>query len=294
MHVVDSNAFHRTITHSIIFFVILSPLMGYLIHRIHKGQPVTRKDWTWLAFWALFTHALLDAFTTWGTALFWPSSYKVALQSIFVIDPLYTLPLLLFTTLAIIRKRNDQKRSRLNYTGLILSSVYLVSTLFVKWHVNQVFYESLIAQEIDYERMETRPAPLNTILWGATIETEEGYYIGYYSLLDATTNIDFHFYPKNHSLLDNFKDSRLTGELVEMSNGWYTLNREGDDQVLFNDLRFGTNRAWEAGGQFIFSYVIEKETYGEVEIWQRDRSFDDEPSVIMSKLFSRIKGNKNP
>ncbi|MGB1248508.1 MAG: metal-dependent hydrolase, partial [Chitinophagales bacterium] len=51
----------------------------------------------WLfSFLALFTHVLLDAFTTYGTQLLLPFSDKrISFDSINIVDPVYTIPLLL-------------------------------------------------------------------------------------------------------------------------------------------------------------------------------------------------------
>ena len=82
---------HRGFTHSIVFAVLFAPVFGWLISKIEKKSPAAWQDWAWLMFWGLFTHPILDAFTTWGTQLFWPFDLRVAFKNIFVIDPLYTL-----------------------------------------------------------------------------------------------------------------------------------------------------------------------------------------------------------
>jgi len=78
---------HRGFSHSIVFCILMSPLLGWLVNKIERRASLGWKPWTLLFFWGLFTHPLLDAFTTWGTQLFWPWDYKVAFNSIFVIDP---------------------------------------------------------------------------------------------------------------------------------------------------------------------------------------------------------------
>jgi inner membrane protein len=299
MNVVDSNAFHRTVSHSLIFFILASPILGWLISRIHSSALATRRDWTILAFLAMFTHALLDCFTTWGTQLFWPLPQKVAWQSIFVIDPFYTLPLLVFLILALVKPTHSPTRSRLNYLGLGISSAYLLLTLLVKEKVNDIVLNEVERQNIPYVRMETRPAPLNIILWGSTIETREGYYTGYYSLLDENTQIDFLFHPKNHDLLRQLPENTQIKKLKDMSEGWYVVRgewereREGEgERIIFSDLRFGTNNAWEPGGEFIFSYTLTYINGEEVSITQNERKFREEPGELMEKLFSRVMGEK--
>src|SRR5690606_35124090 len=63
-----------------------------------RGGRVAAAPRPWLAAiaLALLTHPLLDAFTVYGTQLLWPLPLSpVMWSSVFIIDPLYTLPLLL-------------------------------------------------------------------------------------------------------------------------------------------------------------------------------------------------------
>ena len=77
---------HRGLSHSIVFSVLMAPILGWLVSEIHKKAVATWKDWSWLFFWGLLTHPLLDAHTTWGTQFFWPFDLRLAYQNIFVID----------------------------------------------------------------------------------------------------------------------------------------------------------------------------------------------------------------
>src|SRR5690554_3265511 len=114
---------HRGITHSILFSVVFAPIFGYLVAKIDAYKSV--KGWSLLFFWALFTHPILDAHTTWGTQLFWPLDIRLDFKTIFVIDPLYTLPFLNFLLIAMFHKKDDPKRMFHNRTGLIVSTSYL-------------------------------------------------------------------------------------------------------------------------------------------------------------------------
>src|SRR5690606_2729107 len=122
---VTAIEWHRGITHSVFFSLLFAPVFGWLIHKLERKQPATWSDWSRLMFWGLLTHPILDAFTTWGTQLFWPFPTKLAFQSIFVIDPLYTMPFLIFLILTMFQKRDAPKRARYNRLGLIVSSSYL-------------------------------------------------------------------------------------------------------------------------------------------------------------------------
>src|SRR5690606_37733207 len=132
--------------------------------------------------------------------LFWPLDARLAFKTIFVIDPLYTVPFLIFLILTMFQNRSSKKRRIYNNLGLILSSSYLMVTLLLKWMAFTKFESALVDQNIAYKQIDTRPSPLNTILWSANVETDDAYLLGYYSFFD-TQPISFETYDKNHQLL---------------------------------------------------------------------------------------------
>ena len=46
----DRNTFHRSVSHSLLFFILAAPIMGLLIKRIHPYVGVSWKQWSLLAF----------------------------------------------------------------------------------------------------------------------------------------------------------------------------------------------------------------------------------------------------
>ena len=85
---------HRGVTHSLLVLPLLAPLMGGLGAR-WWGKKSDRLVWMHLAFWALLSHPFLDVFTTYGTQLLAPfSDRRFAADGIAIIDPIYSLPLL--------------------------------------------------------------------------------------------------------------------------------------------------------------------------------------------------------
>ena len=223
---VTANEMHRGFSHSILFCVLFAPLFGWLISKIYKNQLADWKDWTKLMFWGLFTHPILDIFTTWGTQLFWPLNYKIAFKNIFVIDPLYTIPFMICVIAAMFYKRSNPLRSKLNWFGILLSSSYLVLTLIIKGFTYKVFKKSLEDQNISYKEIETKPTPFNTILWTANVEIENAYLIGYYSLFDKNKIVKYSEFPKNHQLLGDLDKKPLIPRLKNLTENWYTIQKE--------------------------------------------------------------------
>lgn len=278
---------HRGFSHSIVFSVLAAPVFGYIISFFEKNPAMKWKDWSWLMFWGFFTHPILDSFTTWGTQFLWPLDVRLAFKSIFVIDPLYTLPFLAFLILAMRLPRGSVKRSTYNKLGILISSGYLVLGLIFKGIAYNNFVQSLKQQGIFYHRIDTRPTPFNTILWTANVETEDAFLIGYYSLLDAKM-VRFDVVPKNHDYLGTLRNDRNMQRLINISKGWFTIT-ETDGDLYFNDLRFGRLHPSDPQSPFVFSYKIipDEETIRAEEV----QKMPDEGKKIVLDLLKRIGGN---
>ncbi len=284
---VTATEWHRGFSHSIFFSILFAPIFGWLIWKLNPKSNADWKDWSRLMFWGLFTHPVLDAFTTWGTQLFWPFKTRLAFQNIFVIDPLYTLPFLIFLVLAMFQKRTSPKRRRLNRLGLIISSVYLVTTLLLKGIAFKQFSNALAAQGLAYEEMDIRPAPFSTVLWTANIAVKDAYLIGNYSFFD-TKPIQFTSYPKNRQLLGDLKKNDKVLRLIEIAEGWYTVSKE-NGKLFFNDLRFGLLSLKKDEKRFAFSYELVKTSNGLKVVETPKRPSDAEG--LLQSLWQRILGN---
>lgn len=284
---VTAIEWHRGLSHSIFFSVLFAPIFGWLIFKLERNGPATWKDWSWLMFWGLFTHPILDAFTTWGTQLFWPFDLRLAFQSIFVIDPLYTLPFLMFLIMALRQKRDSPLRRRYNTLGLIVSSAYLGLTLVLKGIAFKKITDSLDSQGIAYHEMDVRPSPFNTILWSANVDAGDAYLIGNYSFFDNNP-VQFRSYPKNHELLGVMAGNEKVLRLINITEGWFTINRK-DGQLFFNDLRFGLMSLDPEETQFAFNYkLVSKE--GELLVEETPKLKRDANKLLFA-LWGRMWGN---
>lgn len=292
MDTVSRLEIHRGFSHSLVFAILMAPMLGFLIHRLYfKKKESDWWGWTQLFFWSIVTHPLLDIFTTWGTQFFWPLDWRIAIESIFVIDPLYTLPFLICTGLVLFFKRSRPIRARINRLGLIISSLYLTLTLLIKWHINGVFRENLKDNQIEFVQFNTRPSPFNTILWTCNVELEDRFLIGYYSLLDEDRNIRYTSIPKNHELLLEYRNNEKIERLLFLTKGFYALSQAGQELEMY-DLRFGLTEGFDQGkGDFVFTYLIQ-EKEGVLQVEQKENDFEGIEEV-MEKLVLRIKGQKD-
>ncbi|MDN3722757.1 metal-dependent hydrolase [Aequorivita sp. SDUM287046] len=276
---------HRGFTHSIVFAVVFGLFFGWLLSLWDRRAKL--KEWCLFWFLCFVTHPLLDAHTTWGTQLFWPSEIRLEYKNIFVIDPLYTLPFLVFVILAMFQKRTSPKRRKYNNLGLIISTSYLALTLVLKGIAFLKFENALEAQNISYIELDTKPSPLNTILWTANVETEDAFLIGDYSFFDSKP-IQFYPHPKNHSALGSLAEENKVQRLIKITKGWYTIS-EREGEIYLNDLRFGMISVDPKADKYAFSYLIQKEG-DEIEISENPKTSGD-AKKLLSDLWERIKGN---
>ncbi|MCB0284459.1 MAG: metal-dependent hydrolase [Calditrichaeota bacterium] len=267
---------HRGFSHSFLFAITASPVLGWLVSKIHKKDQIPWYKWGWLFFWGIVTHFLLDSFTTWGTQIFYPFEYRVAARSIFVIDPLYTIPFMVFVVWLAFLK-DHRKRRILNLLGLGISSLYLLITVINKNIANHHFEAELERQNIEWTRYDSYPTPFNSILWAVNVETKDGFYIGYYSLLNNNRAINFTYFPQNKSLLADYMQDDKIQRLIKMSKNWYIARNE-EGKLIYNDLRFGTpDTDLSENSKFVFSYVIKPDAHNPqkiASIERNDFSFD--------------------
>jgi inner membrane protein len=290
MDTVDRLAIHRGFSHSIVFAILIAPLLGYLINRLYKGKQADFKGWTALFFWTIFTHPLLDIFTTWGTQLFWPLEWRIALHSIFVIDPLYTLPFLLCLIVLMFYKRKSKWRRKINLFGIYLSSLYLVWSLIAKIWVGDKVEQILRKDGIDWQSYQSRPGIFNTILWTFNIEQKDRFLITYYSFLDKDDELLIHEFPKNHHLLNPYRNHKDIEKLIFLTKGYFIIEAV-EDGLLMHDLRFGLTEGFTSEvGDFVFTYKIQEKD-GDLFIEQVQQSFRGMEDVL-KKNYQRMLGLK--
>ena len=175
----------------------------------------------------------------------------------------------------------------LNNLGLWISSSYLVLTLVIKGFAFLKFETALKNQQIPYVAIQTKPAPLNTVLWLANVETQDAFLIGDYSLFD-TKAIAFGVHPKNHHLLGKLANNDKVKRLINLTNGWYTVSQiEG--KLYFNDLRFGLLSTDVTKQNYVFSFLLEQT--GDELIVTENKKRPTDATGLLKDLWQRIKGN---
>lgn len=258
--------FHRSLSHSLVFVAVVTVVAAFGLRRLHRKTPFSTTQWLGLVGAVLVTHVGLDCLTTYGTQIFWPFSRRpVMLGTIFVIDPLYTIPLATGLLVSLRWPSTAPQRRWINAAGLIVSSAYLLLTIGNKLYVQSVFRRASTENQLSAQRLFTNPTPFNNLLWRGIVEAEDGFYVGFYSLLDNERSIDFRRVPKGHELLSNARGNRIVERFRRFSQGYFIVRKTGDGGRTIHDLRFGRNDVGlTSSGEYIFSFRLVEDPNGTI------------------------------
>ena len=164
--------YHRHFTHALIFIPVGALIVAGVLFKLWR-HPLTFRQAYLAAFLGYATHALLDSCTTYGTQLLWPfSDMRVAWNNVSVVDPLFTLPLLICVLLSL-RKRRPQIAT----VGMVWALAYLSFGVWQHERARDVAYEMALAKGHVPGRLEVKPGFANLILWKSVYEFEGRYYV---------------------------------------------------------------------------------------------------------------------
>ena len=175
-----SLEYHRQFTHSIIFIPFGGLICALFLFVVFKKISPFNFKKTWLYCTLGYgTHGLIDACTSYGTLLFWPfSDMRIAWNNISIIDPLFTLPLILLIVIATIKKKNV-------YSKIALAWAVTYLTLGVYLHNVAINVGKEIAEQRGHivTRIKAKPSFGNLILWKTIYETDGKFYVDATNLL---------------------------------------------------------------------------------------------------------------
>lgn len=244
---ISNVTLHRGNSHALLWLTLASPLVAF-IAAVAARERDRFMHW-WLAVWlALFTHPILDWFTVYGTQILRPfTDFPYAVGSMFIIDPLYTLPLLIGIGAAL-ALRNGRGR-RWNAAGLIVSTLYLGWSVFAQMHMSGIAQASLQADGRKIERLLVTPTAFNTVLWRVAAVTPDGYLEGFRSMFDRDPRMTFDVYPRGEALYDAVRDNPSVARVVWFTQGLFKMS-ERDGNVIISDLRMGQEPSYS------FNFIV--------------------------------------
>ena len=173
-----SLEYHRHFTHSLFFI----PIGGFLV-AIFVWLLFFRKQKFSLVYlyttlgWA--THGLIDALTNYGTSLYWPfSNIRVSWNTISIVDPVFTILLLLSTISYLFHKCY-----RILFAVNIFAILYIILGFVQHSRVEQITYDLARSRDHKVDRVLVAPSLANLVLWRSVYLSEGKYYVNAIRLL---------------------------------------------------------------------------------------------------------------
>ncbi|GAA0316208.1 metal-dependent hydrolase [Psychrobacter aestuarii] len=279
---ISDMTYHRSFSHSLFVLSALGIVGAWLISRYHRWRdmplPYSTRRLALAMTLVLTTHPILDSFTVYGTQLFWPLQdplqiTPISIASVFIIDPFYTLPLLIAVIVGIIKGcklavfkvgllMNCQ---RLAVWMLLLSSSYLLLGLGLKYYAQSQAKQTLAAANIHTTRIKTMPVLPTILMWRTVAEDNEHrlielrgsvldsrlpeyrYLIQYDNAQTLRANLPAQSQPYAQRL--DWFSGHWTGYRVQMLPAASTTG-DAAEQLIVDDLRM------MAGDTAFFSFVL--------------------------------------
>jgi inner membrane protein len=238
---------HRSATHS---WLVL-PFVAWALWAFFRwrGGRVAEAPvrWWWVIFTCLMAHPFLDAFTVYGTQLLWPLPVPPAMwSSLFIIDPLFTLPWLVACIVA--WRAREQIGTRALAAGLVLGTAYLGWSLAAKVAVDRAAAPALAAIGLaDAPRFST-PAPLTTLRWRVVAMADGGYVEGSRRIGDAVP-IAFRFHPYDVAAVHAAAAIPAVRRLSWWNHG-FQKGEVRNGTLVLSDLRMGSEP------DYSFAYAV--------------------------------------
>lgn len=168
-----SLEFHRQFTHSLIFIPIGGLLCALALFGLFQKRLPFSFWYTYLyCSLGYATHAILDACTSYGTLLFWPFSLeRIAWDTVSVIDPLVTLPLLLFIWLAARRQQ-----ALFAILGIAWVVVYQLLGAYQNQRVINWAEQLITERDHNASQLAAKPTIGNILVWRVIYEHDGQFY----------------------------------------------------------------------------------------------------------------------
>jgi inner membrane protein len=258
---VSNFTYHRGFSHSLLVLTAVSPIIWFLLRRFNAFKTIGSGRLL-LGIWlALITHPLLDGFTVYGTQLFWPlPRVPESWASVFIIDPLYTVPLLITGLWALFKR---PKLAILSIAGLCISSAYLAWSMSAKYMVVQHMRQELARQNIPYQQMKVTPERYNTLFWRGIVMDKENYYETRASVFQRSGPLRFNAYRHNKNWLDKLPNNWAAHRLAWFTGGFYRMS-DRENMIVVSDLRMGSE------GFSIFEFAVADRNDLQKPFWPRN------------------------
>ena len=274
--------YHRQFSHSLFFIPFGSLIVALLIFLLAKGSMGFKTVYL-ASFLGYATHGLLDACTSYGTQLFWPfSNERVTWNNISIVDPIFTIPVIILVAIAITKKRR-------------IFSFFAIGWIAFYLSLGFVQYERALSAAMQLadsrghnaQRLTLKPSFGNLILWKSIYQHEETFYVDAirtaqslsWCLGESISIFDYQYH-----LPDLDKDSQQAKDIERFR--WFSQDYLGYDEEkkLVTDIRYSMipNQIAPMWGLVI----DDQQGKNEHAIWWTSRSLDQSQLDLFKEMLS--------
>ena len=274
--------YHRQFSHSLFFIPFGSLIVALLIFLLVKGSMGFKTVYL-ASFLGYATHGLLDACTSYGTQLFWPfSNERVTWNNISIVDPIFTIPVIILVAIAITKKRR-------------IFSFFAIGWIAFYLSLGFVQYERALSAAMQLadsrghnaQRLTLKPSFGNLILWKSIYQHEETFYVDAirtaqslsWCLGESISIFDYQYH-----LPDLDKDSQQAKDIERFR--WFSQDYLGyeEEKKLVTDIRYSMipNQIKPMWGLVI----DDQQGKNEHAIWWTSRSLDQSQLDLFKEMLS--------
>ena len=274
--------YHRQFTHSLFFIPFGSLFVAFMLFPLFK-KSMSIKTVYFASFLGYATHGLLDACTSYGTQLFWPfSNERVTWNNISIVDPLFTIPVLILLVIAIKTKKK-------------IFSFFSIGWIIFYLSLGFIQYERALSVSVELahsrghnpERLTLKPSFGNLILWKSIYQHKETFYVDAIRAAQSSSwcegesirVFDYHYH------LPNLKKESQQKEDIERFR-WFSQDYLGYDKErdIVTDVRYSMipNQIAPMWGLVI----DEQRDVSEHAIWWTSRSLDQSQIDLFKYMLS--------
>lgn len=275
--------YHRQFTHSLVFIPLGGLLCAGVLHGLFARRVLRFRDTLLYCTLGFATHGLLDACTSYGTQLFWPfSTVRVAWHNISIIDPLFTLPVLVLAVTAAVTRRTRWARF-----ALVWACLYLGFGVVQRERAENAAEQLAESRGHSSVAVEAKPSFGNLLVWKSIYEHAGYYYIdairvGARPLTFAGEHVPKLDLRRDFPWLDPASQQARDVERFRWFSHGY-LARSATDDDLIIDMRYS---ALPNRGDGLWGIVLARDAPPDAHV--RYRTMRDTDAATFNTLFAML------
>jgi inner membrane protein len=245
---IDTMTHHRGATHSVLMQTLAAPVIAFAVSRFVADARANGKLFLLTVWLCLVTHSLLDSLTTYGTQILWPLEIgtPAAYASVFIIDPLYSVLVLVGLALFLVWRRQPVRAVRGNRLLLLAATIYL--GLGMVGH-GVVMARAKADPAFAGLSLQVQPTPFNIVVWQVLGIADDRYVVGLTNLTHACPISSVSAHPRLAKPPAGLSRTPSVQRFEWFTDGFYSY-QERPGRITVTDLRLGFHP------NFAFSFDI--------------------------------------